>query len=593
MKENKLEADRWQLYDLVNHDDISAAMTIARLEKAVKQVEEWRLKLTPNISENDFLALLKDYEAAIKERTKLNVFVELQVSADTQNEIALAFQARVKEICTQSYTRLLFVFLWWKNLDETNATRLLQISGDLQYYLKRTRQAKRHTLSEAEEKIIALKDMTGAQAMENLYDVITNGFEFKLIIDSEEKILTRDTISRRYTRHPDPELRIAAYQELHRVFAEHSLVLGQIYSYIVRDWHNECLNLRRYETPIAVRNFANDIPDAAVETLLQVITANSHVFQRYFRLKAKMLGMDKLQRYHLYAPLISNGQEKKYNLATATQMVMETFCGFSPLIYQLAKKVFKEKHVDSEIRPGKCSGAFCCSTIPELTPWVLLNYNGTANDVATMAHELGHAVHAMLANDHSVFNFHAPLPLAETASVFAEMLQTEKLLATETDLSARRQLLAETIDDIYATVHRQGFFALWEKEAHQLIIEGKTTNELADHYLANLKTQFGDAVEVSDEFRWEWTSISHFYATPFYVYAYAFGQLLTLSLYQIFKREGESFKDKYLKFLSYGGSASPVTILQEIGIDITSAEFWQNGYDIVAGLVDQLEKMCE
>ena len=226
-----------------------------------------------------------------------------------------------------------------------------------------------------------------------------------------------------------------------------------------------------------------------------------------------------------------------------------------------------------------------------MTPFVLLNYQGRARDVATMAHELGHAIHAMLASHHSTFTFHSSLPLAETASTFGEMMLTERLLAEESDEDVRRDILFKQVDDAYATIMRQSYFALFEKQAHEMVAKNASVDELSMAYMENLKEQFGDSLEVSDEFKWEWVSIPHIYHTPFYVYAYAFGQLLVLSLYQQFKREGEAFKPKYLKLLSAGGSEAPARILSEAGIDIESAAFWQGGFDVVEGLVKQLEEL--
>ena len=316
---------------------------------------------------------------------------------------------------------------------------------------------------------------------------------------------------------------------------------------------------------------------------------NAPVFQRYFRLKAKWIGMPKLRRYDIYAPLAKS--EKQYAYADAVQMVLDSFTEFSPRVGELARKVFDEDRVDAEVRPGKRGGAFCYSVFPGVSPWVLLNYTGRVRDVTVVAHEMGHAIHALLASHHSILTYHSSLPLAETASVFSEAMVTEKLLAEEKDPAVRRDLLAGVIDDAYASVGRQGYFAVWEKEAHELIKQGKTADEMAARYLETLKDQFGDAVEVNDEFRWEWVAIPHFYGTPFYVYAYAFGQLLVLALYQMFKQAGEAFKPKYLKILSYGGSESPARILTEAGIDITSPKFWQGGYDVIAGMIDDLEKL--
>jgi len=271
--------------------------------------------------------------------------------------------------------------------------------------------------------------------------------------------------------------------------------------------------------------------------------------------------------------------------------VLDSFDTFNPEVGKLARRVFDENHLDSEVRKGKQSGAFCASVTPEMTPWVKLNFQGHADDVATMAHELGHAIHSMLAAHHSMFTFHSSLPLAETASTFGEMMLVDRLLAEEKDEAVRRDMLFRQMDDSYATIMRQTFFALFEKQAHEMVAQNASVEELSVAYLANLKEQFGEAVEVSDEFQWEWVSIPHIYHTPFYVYAYAFGQLLVLSLYQQYKAEGETFKPRYLKILSAGGSQAPAKILAEAGIDICSEKFWQGGFDVLAKTVDELEKM--
>jgi oligoendopeptidase F len=323
-----------------------------------------------------------------------------------------------------------------------------------------------------------------------------------------------------------------------------------------------------------------------VDTLLEVSRQNVSVFQDYFRLKAGWLGMEKLRRFDLYAPLIEDDKEYPYHEAVA--MVLDSLAGFSPVIAEHARQVFVEGHIDSEIRPGKDGGAFCAGMLPGVAPWVLVNYNGKAREVATLAHELGHAVHALMAADHSILTFHSSLPLAETASVFSEMILTERLLAEEPDAAVRRNILAAAVDEAYATVMRQAYFVLFERQAHRLIREGQTTDELRDAYLKTLNEQFGDAVDVDESFQWEWTAIPHIYATPFYCYAYSFGQLLVLSLYQQYRQEGESFIPRYLKILTYGGSASPERILTEAGVDMASPVFWQGGYDVIRGMVEQL-----
>jgi oligoendopeptidase F len=299
--------------------------------------------------------------------------------------------------------------------------------------------------------------------------------------------------------------------------------------------------------------------------------------------------MDRLRRYDLYAPVSES--DKSYAFSQAADLVLDTLNGFSPQLAAYARQVFEDGHLDAEIRKGKESGAFCYGVLPGMAPWVMLNYAGKASDVATMAHELGHAVHALMAGEHSILTFHSTLPLAETASVFSEQLLTDRLLKEEPDVAVRRDLLVNALNDAYATVTRQAYFVIFERQAHEMIAAGVTADELAAAYEENLEEQFGDAVEVSDEFKWEWISIPHIYRTPFYCYAYSFGQLLVLSLYQRYRQEGAAFVPSYLRILAHGGSKSPEYILREAGIDMTSAEFWQGGYDVIAAMLEQLEAL--
>jgi oligoendopeptidase F len=581
---------RWNLDELLpTAEPAEIEKALKSIERRVKKVETWRRRLKASLPAEDFLTLLKDYEALQRELLRLYYYVSLRFAADTQDQASLTLLGQVQQQLAYIENRVLFFSLWWKALDERHAARLTRSAGDMGYWLDEMRHFKPYTLSEPEEKVINLKDVNGVRALETVYDTLTNKFVYTLEVDGERKPLTRDELGI-YVRDPRPDVRAAAYREQYRVYGENATVLAQIYGHIVRDWRSENVELRRFKRPISVRNLANDLPDAVVDTLLKVVQANAPVFQRYFRVKARLIGMDRLRRYDLYAPLSQS--DKLFDYDTAVNLVVETFGQFSPRVGLLARQVFEAGHVDAEVRHGKQHGAFCASVFPGLEPWVLTNYNGRANDVATLAHEMGHAIHALLAAKHSVMTFHPGLPLAETASVFGERLVAERLLAEEPDPAVRRDLLAASLDDAYATVSRQGFFALWEKEAHQLVHQGKTAEEISARYLETLHEQFGDAVEINDDFRWEWIAIHHFYQVPFYVYAYAFGQLLVLALYKRYKQEGESFKPKYLKILSYGGSQAPATVLREAGINIKSAAFWQGGYDVISELIDELESLA-
>ena len=590
MNDAQFEIGRWTLKELLPaHEGAEFDKTLAEFERQVKDFEEIRPQLTPDISPADFVEIVQGYDALWATGHRLGAYAQLWFTEDTQSQPALSFMGRMDQLSAEVENRTLFFSLWWKSLDEAVAERLMRASGDYRYFLESLRRFKPHTLSEPEEKVIKLKNVNGLNALITLYDMITNRFMYQLEVDGARQTMTREELSV-YVRHPNPDLRAAAYRELlGRVYAEHANTLGQVYSYRVRDWFSENVQLRHHASPLSVRNLDNDIPDAATEALLAVCRRNVGLFQRYFRLKARWLGLPsgQLRRYDIYAPVVAS--DKEYTYPDAVNMVLDSLDGFSPTLGGHARRVFSDQHIDAEVRPGKQSGAFCASILPGLTPYVLISYNGRARAVATLAHELGHAIHALMAGQHTTLTFHSSLPLAETASVFSEMILTDRLLAEETDVSVRRDILATKIDDAYATVQRQAYFTLFEREAHDLVLKGATTDELAERYLANLSEQFGDAVELSDEFRWEWLSIPHIYHTPFYCYAYAFGQLLVLSLYRRYKAEGEAFKPRYLKILAYGGSESPARILGEAGIDMNSAEFWQGGFDVIQEMIDELE----
>lgn len=580
---------KWDLSPLYpGYESAELQSAFDMIEEQVTSFEGLRDKLKPDMPEDQFLQAVKSSEESTRVANKLYSFAGLSFSADTQDQKAQSLQNRVLQFLAEVENRVLFFSLWWKELDDENAKRLMANSGDYKYYLEAIRLYKPHTLSESEEKVLNIKNVTGSNALTNLYDSITNRYMFKMKVNGKEKEMTSSELfSYRYST--DPKVRAESYQSQFKVYAEDGPILGQMYQTRVRDWHNENVNLRKFKSPIAVRNLSNDVPDEAVEALLSVAKKNVGIFQRYFKMKAKYIGMKKIRRYDIYAPVARS--KKTYSWDEAVNMVLDSFNAFSPKISELAKRVFDQNRIDSEIRKGKNGGAFCWGFLPEETPYVLVNYQGTGREVATLAHELGHAIHAMLASHHSTFTFHSSLPLAETASTFAEMVLIDKLLAEEKDESVRRDILFKQMDDSYATIMRQSYFAIFEKEAHELVMKNASVDDLCKAYLDSLKQHFGDSLDLSDEFKWEWVGIPHIYHTPFYVYAYAFGQLLVLALYQQFKAEGETFKPKYLKILSAGGSEAPEKILKEAGIDIRDAKFWQGGFDVLEKLVSELEKM--
>lgn len=578
----------WNLKDLLPENkgqDFDAI--ISGLRCKVEEFEKKRSVLNEQISVEAFNQLLNDLEAIDSILSKISAYGELWFAEDTSCEDAKAYLARAEQLSTEIANKTLFFSIWWKKASDSTAQRLIAGSGKNKYFLEHMRKLRAHSLDENEEKIINIKDETGAGALSKLYDIFTSSFKFPLKIDGKTKKLTVSEL-KVYFQGSDAKLRESAYKSLFKVYKKNRDVLGEIYCNIVRDWSNEGLKLRKYASPINVRNKANDFSDDVIDVMLETVRDNRALFQEYFELKAKALGIQKMSRFHLYAPL--EKVDEKVSFEEAKKTVLENYEKFSPEFAELAKKVFDCRHVHAVLGKNKRSGAFCYSVTPKDVPYVLLNYAETSDDVITMAHEMGHAVHDLLAKDNTIFAFQPPLPLAETASVFGELIVTHSLLNKEKNHKIKKHLIAGKLDDIYATILRQTYFILFEKVAHNKIPEGATLKDLEKEYHQQLKEQFGK-IKVPKDFAYEWLYIPHIFHSPFYCYAYTFGNLLTLALYQMYKEQGESFVPKYLKLLSYGGSESPEKVLQELGIDIRNKEFWQKGFDVIKEMLDEFKRL--
>ena len=589
MAEEGYTLGRWSLDELftgIDAPELEGALS--ELDDAVGAFEAYREMLADDLSEKKFTEILDHYDSIVRQMSRLGAFSSLSFSEDTQDQGVQSLMAKMQQVSADLDNRTMFFKLWWKELEDEVAERLQVSSGDYAYWLVALRLQRPYTLTEPEEKIVNIKDVNCARALVTLYSTMTNRFNYKLEIDGEVLDLTRGELES-YRRSTDPQIRAASYQEQFRIYADDGPILGQIYQYLVRDWHSEGVNLRGYSSPLAMRNLANDIPDDVVDALLNVCQENASLFHRFFKLKGNFLKVDRLRRYDLYAPVAKT--EKTYEFPMAVEMIIESFEHFDPRFAEFTRKVFDEGHIDSEVRKGKRSGAFCSTVTPDLTPWILQSYAGKPRDVSTLAHELGHAIHSMLADHHTALTQHASLPLAETASTFGEMVFIDYLLEREEDEDVRRDVLFTQMDDAYATIMRQAYFALFEKEAHARIQAGASVDDLNEVYLANLKEQFGDSIDLSEDFQYEWITIPHIYSVPFYVYAYAFGQLLVLSLYQQYQEEGDSFKPRYIEILSAGGSEAPISVLDKAGIDVRSEEFWQGGFNVVKARLQQLEAL--
>ncbi|MGV8107102.1 MAG: M3 family oligoendopeptidase [Nitrososphaerota archaeon] len=593
---SNIKLGKWDLCDLIGDRSTGNFVKLVdNIKRDVKEFEDNRQILKPDLNSSSFEKLVHEIENILETLSRVNSFAQLKYAADTSSNEAAALVLETEKLSSQISNQILFFDLWFKKgLDKNNAQRLIDsISAVYREYLKHMRLIAKYSLNESEEKIINTLEVTGPSALVKIYDRMTNNFEFTLrkkhgntkrtkIFTNKEKLLS-------LVRSSKANERESAYKALFKTYEKNSGVLGEIYQNLVTQWRDENISIRGFKSPISVRNIHNNIDDTTVETLLAVCKKNAHLFHDYFIEKAKLVGMKKLRRYDLYAP-ISSKNIPKFTFKNATRLVLDTFHKFDPSFGLYTERLFKENHIDSEIRNGKTGGAFCYTVTPKRTPYVLLNFDGMMRDVSTMAHEFGHAIHSMYASDKPILVSHAPLPLAETASVFGEMLLNEEIYK-KLNREKKKIFLAEQIDDIYATVMRQAFFTIFEIEAHKQIVEKSVTIDIiSDLYMKNLKTQFGNSICISEDFKWEWLYIPHFYHTPFYCYAYSFGNLLVLSLYQQFREEGKSFISKYLKMLSAGGSEKPETLLKDSGFDITKASFWQQGFDLIKMKIDMLKE---
>jgi len=588
----------WKLEDIVTVQGFDALH--AEVEKDIERIGEFHAKLSPQMTAEDFRAYVAFDNAAGEKISRLGHLPHLMESTDQNSQEAKLLQSRFEELQLKAANASRPLSHWLigkevegkERLDDENAARLFSAVPPMQYSLQRGRQMAKHELSMPEEKIIAEKDMNGMDVLTSLRDFIATEFSFKFKPKGaeEEKIIKTESEIRSFVHSPDANVREEAYRSMNAKYGENLMKFFMVYQAVVKDWVTEAKN-RGFSSPISRRNHRNNVPDRAIETLLEVCSQNTGIFQRYFRFKAKELGMEKLRRCDIYAPLEKQEAEKT-SYEDAVKMVLETLGNFSESFAEKARQILDAGHVDVYPKEAKRSGAFCSTVAPSIVPYVLLNFTGKPRDVATLAHELGHGIHSLYAAHLPISVQQAPLPLAETASTFSELLMFERMFKEAKDDNARKTMLVEKISDSFATTIRQNYFVKFELEAHKTIPAGVTPDRLCEMYFNTLKEQFGDAVDVDPSFKVEWASIPHIVHVPFYCYAYSFGDLLSTALFAMYKNDGKAFVPKMEKILAYGGSQEPEKILQEVGIDMCSRDFWQGGFDVVSKWQEQLEAYC-
>jgi len=582
---------RWDLNELfAGVDDPQIDVVLKESQtRAEAFVESYRGKLG-DLTAEGLAEAYNTLESISGPLYRLGQYIHLLYAVDTSDDQIKATLAKIEQSSSTTSNLLVFFGLELGNLSDEQFAKFdgAEALADFGYKIAKLRKNAHYNLSEKEEQIINLKDLNGSSAHQKLYNELAASFSFEFELDGEVQTLNGDQL-RALRQHPDADVRQRAMKLFFSRYEENALIINHLYNALVKD-HGIEVDLRGYESPISTMNSHNDLSDQAIQALNDVTTESYALVNRYYKLKAKMLGMKEMTLADIYAPLPQ--ASKVYPFDEAKKLVLDGFKAFDDDFHDKAKAMFDENRIDAPVEPHKRGGAFCSSSTPDLKPYVLLNYTGKVRDVSTMAHELGHAIHAMFSSEQKLMNFHSILPLAETASIFSEMVLTDSLLKKEEDVEVKKSMLTGKLEDIFASSHRQNMFSSFEVASHAAINDRlQSPQELCDLYTIEIQKMFGDSVTFTPEYAWEWSSIPHIFNVPFYVYAYNFGNLLVLALYQQYLDEGESFKPKYKKFLSMGSSASPAEITDIVGADINDPGFWRKSLKYIESLIDQLEEL--
>ncbi len=516
-------------------------------------------------------------------------YAALRFATDTADPVNGALVAKVQERGTQIETALLFFDLEWAEVDDEKADTLLEADGleQARHHLRSIRRYRPHLLTEPEERILAEKSQSGDSAWSRLFDELTSAIEVAL---PDGKVALDVALAK--LSSPDREVRSTTQQAVTEALAPGLRTRGYVFNTLLLDKAVDD-RLRGYPSWLSARNLSNEASDDSVQALVEAVKGAYDIPQRWYALKAKLLGLERLADYDRSASVaevdVSIGWDE------ARDIVLGSFDAFSPVLGNTARRFFDERWIDAPVRPGKRGGAFCAYTVPTVHPYLLLNWTDKRRDVLTLAHELGHGLHAALAQPRGPFEQHTPLTLAETASVFGETLVFKQLLDATSEPASRLALLAEDIEGSIATVFRQTAMNQFEQRAHTARRE---EGELSVEHIGELWAQtqselLGDAVEVTDNYKSWWSYVPHFIGTPGYVYAYAYGQLLALSVFGQYLERGEEFVPSYLELLSAGGSKSPEELAAIAGLDLTDPGFWQSGVELVRGQLDAAEAVAE
>jgi oligoendopeptidase F len=587
LSDPELLATEWDLSPLAEGgDDVEA-----QLQEAVNLATTFAERYAGHIAELDATGLVEAMSelARIHELVgKAASYASLRFSTDTADPPRGALLQKVQERATEIETKLLFFELEWAALDDAHADQLLGADGldFARHYLRSARRYRPHLLTEPEEKILAEKSISSHGAWSRLFGELVSALRVDL--DNQQQPLD---VALARLQDPDRDARRRAAEAVTAALEPGLRTRSFIYNTLVHDKSVED-RLRKYPHWLAARNLSNEASDESVMALIHAVRGRFDIPQRWYRLKAKLLGLDKIADYDRAAPV--SAEDVGFSWHDARDLVLDTYDSFSPAAGRVTRRFFEENWIDAPVRPHKRGGAFCSYTVPSVHPYVLLNFTARRRDVLTMAHELGHGLHAALAQPQGVFHQGTPLTLAETASVFGEALVFGRLLDAASSDSERLDLLAGRIDDAIATVFRQIAMNRFEHLIHtRRRSEGElSVDRVNETWIEAQSELFGDSVEITEGYRMWWSYVPHFINTPGYVYAYAYGLLLALSAYSRYLEEGDAFVPRYLELLSAGGSRSPEELGAIIGIDLADPGFWDSGLALVEQQLTEAEKLA-
>ncbi|MGV1872824.1 M3 family oligoendopeptidase [Agrobacterium rosae] len=584
----------WKLSDLYASADSPEYKSA--LEKAASDAKafeaKWKGKLdaAAKLSGNEGLgAALKEYEALDDLLGRIGSFAGLTYFSDTSNPVNGKLYGDAQSKLTDMSSHLLFFALELNRIDDTTIDAAMAndpLAGHYKPWLVDLRKDKPHQLDDKLEQLFLEKSMTSAAAFNRLFDETMSDLRF--IVDGESLALER-TLN--LLQEPDPEIRKKAAEALSATFKDNLRVFTLITNTLSKD-REIADRWRNFEDIADSRHLANRVEREVVNALAKAVTeAYPRLSHRYYKMKAKWLGMEQMNYWDRNAPL-PDSSNAIIPWEDAKETVLSAYGDFAPEMADIARRFFDEEWIDAPARPGKAPGAFAHPTVPSAHPYVLVNYLGKPRDVMTLAHELGHGVHQVLAGGQGALMCATPLTLAETASVFGEMLTFRKLLDGTKDKRERKDMLARKVEDMINTVVRQIAFYEFERKVHTARKDGELTAEqIGELWLSVQEESLGPAIKISEGYENWWTYVPHFIHSPFYVYAYAFGDCLVNSLYAVYQNADTGFQDKYFELLKAGGTKHHSELLKPFGLDATDPSFWNKGLSMIEGLIDELEAL--